>query len=89
MSPSNVVAVSEIIGRFPASFVLIDRCKFTDRFELTHGRVVLTSNTQEPVYEALRECPNSMVIYTGPGAEEADGAFIDRGATWGSLAAAH
>ena len=81
-SSHGVVEIDEVVSQFPKVYVLLDQCRFSEGGELTHGRVVLSSPDRDEVYSILRKTPNSVIIYTGPGAQEFEGAFLDRGQTW-------
>ena len=82
MSPQQLLEVQQIIDLFPHSYVLVDHCKFSEESTLTHGRVVHASEDREEVYRAMREHPNSLVIFTGPRSSDLDGAYLDRGKLW-------
>lgn len=82
MSPSHVLELEQIVQLFPRSFVLLDHCKFSPRRRLTHGHVVCTSPTSGDVYRALRETPNSLIIFTGAKADAAEDALLDRDEEW-------
>ena len=62
---SDLLAVDELCSKFRDHFVLLDQCKFSERYELTHGRVLRSSAERDEVYQALREHPNSVVVFTG------------------------
>ena len=75
-----VLDVHEICSQFPDTFVLVDHCKFSESASLTHGRVLLTADRSDTVYEALRTYPNSLIFFTGIDPEAIDDALLDRGA---------
>ena len=79
---SGVLDVAEIVDLFPSSYVLVDSCKFSEDMNLTHGRVVCSSDDESAVYDALRDHPNSLIIFTGPTNDDAEGAYLDRGSVW-------
>ena len=82
MGPDGILDIDQIVSRFQEVYILLDRCRFNETCDLTHGRVVLSSEDRDEVYTILRKTPNSVVIYSGPGAEEYEGAFLDQGETW-------
>lgn len=80
----DVLDLSAVLDRFRGHFVLLDQCKFGERNQLTHGRVLRTSPDRDEVYDALRAHPNSVIIFTGPLPEDEEGAFLDAGEAWGA-----
>ena len=80
----SVMHMDEIVARFQKVYVLLDRCRFNDVGELTHGRVVHSGHDRDEVYSYLRKTPNSVLIFSGPGAQEYEGAFLDQGQAWHS-----
>lgn len=76
---SLVESLEAIVRRFPAHFVLVDQCRFDDRGRLTHGRVIDATPDRDAIYAQLRQNPNSVIIFTGPNAQDEDGAFLDGG----------
>lgn len=68
--------IDEIVERYPSQFVLVDSCRFDDAGKLTHGRILEQSADSDPVYQSLREHPNSVIVYTGPDVHEVEGAFL-------------
>ncbi|MFQ5654257.1 MAG: hypothetical protein ACE5GW_05965 [Planctomycetota bacterium] len=82
MANRRIIRLQEILKHFPESYVLIDHCRFNDRGRLTHGFVCCSTPDRDTVYQALRDHPNSVIIYTGPVDEDTDGAFLDSGRVW-------
>ena len=74
----EVFEIDQIVSRFPRRYILLDSCRFSDGLQVTHGRVVQTSDDREEVYAALRQTPNSVIIYAGPGGDS-EGAFLNGG----------
>lgn len=75
---TGILAIEEIVSRFREEYVLLDHCRFDDGCQPTHGRIVRTSADRAEVYDALREIPNSIVIYAGQDSIDAE-AFLDEG----------
>ncbi|MGE3163628.1 MAG: hypothetical protein AB7O52_01840 [Planctomycetota bacterium] len=84
---ADLLDIREILTRFPRHYVLLDRCRFDEFHEVTQGRVVRASSERDQVYNALREHPNSVIIYTGPVGSDLEGAFLDHGRVWEACAA--
>lgn len=81
---SDLSSIDDILARFARQYVLLDRCKFSEKNALTHARVVRGSADRDEVYAELRRTPNSIILFAGPGAEDEDGAFLDGGDAWES-----
>lgn len=75
----NVVALEDILKIYPNHFVLCDRCRFDSGGRVTHGRILDSTTDRDRVYSKLREHANSVIVFTGPDAEEMEGAFLDGG----------
>lgn len=76
---AELLGIREIVSHYPRHYVLLDRCRFDEVHELTHGQIVRSSEDCDEVYDALREHPNSVIIFTGQVTGEEEGAFLDRG----------
>ncbi len=81
--------IEDIIDLFPSQYVLLGSCRFDDRGQLTHGRVLESSTDSDDIYDALRTNPNSVIIYTGPDSLDHDGAFLDSGQVWEARSVSH
>lgn len=65
MTKPDVIAVEELCSKFRSYYLLLDQCRFSERHELTHGRVLRSSEQRAEVYRGLHEHPNSVVVFTG------------------------
>lgn len=82
ISTETVVSLEDVVRIFPNHFVLCDQCRFDTHGRVTHGRILESTSDRDRVYSRLREHPNSVIVFTGPGGDEEDGAFLDGGQAW-------
>ena len=82
MITTQVLPVERIMQLFSRAYVVLDTCRFDDEGRVTHGRVLCSTPDREEAYEALRQHPNSMILFAGPSDDEADGAYLDGGRVW-------
>ena len=74
--------LDKIIARHLETFVLLDNCRFDGRGRPTHCRVVHSTADRDEIYQAMRDYPTSVLIFTGTESEELEGAFLDTCGSW-------